>query len=85
MVHLPRVDADEPEEEMPRQPERDGDLGVHYGRRVGGDVDAVDLRPVDLALEVRGDPHRPQRALPSQDGVGVEHRCGLMGDRKSTL
>lgn len=40
---------------------------------VGGDVDAVDLRLLDLALEVRGDPHGAQRALPRKNRVRVEH------------
>lgn len=50
---------------------------------VGGDVDAVDLRLLDLALEVGGDPHRAQRALPRQDRVRVEH-CGCCSDQSST-
>ena len=40
---------------------------------VGADVDAIDLRPLDLALEVRGDPHGAQRALPREDRVRAEH------------
>lgn len=40
---------------------------------VGGDVNAIDLRLLDLALQVGGDPHRAQRALPREDRVRVEH------------
>jgi hypothetical protein len=40
---------------------------------VGGDVDAIDLRLLDLALEVGGDPHGAQRALPREDRVRVKH------------
>jgi hypothetical protein len=58
---------------LEQQASRSGGRGRAKRTCIGGYVNAINLRLLDLALEVSGDPHRAQRALPREDCVRVEH------------